>query len=115
MVTKYTGSNILQKPVHTLTDGDVIKIGENELKVINTPGHSEGSICIFFDGNLLTGDTLFTEGMGRTDLGGGSYTDIMDSIKNIILRYPDNTVIWPGHHYGRYPKSTVKEQKAYYG
>jgi hydroxyacylglutathione hydrolase len=115
MVAKFTGTNILQKPVHTLSDGDIIKLGSSELKVIHTPGHSQGCICLYTNGNLFTGDTLFTEGMGRTDFDGGSEKLIMDSIKNKILKYSDKTVIWPGHHYGRYPKSTVSEQKAFYG
>ncbi|HQI37379.1 MAG TPA: MBL fold metallo-hydrolase, partial [Spirochaetota bacterium] len=63
--------------------------------------------------NIFTGDTLFTEGMGRTDLPGGSYQQIMESIYR-ILSLPDDTVVWPGHHYGRFPKSTVAEQKRYY-
>jgi hydroxyacylglutathione hydrolase len=84
------------------------------LKIIHTPGHSAGSICIFAEGNLFTGDTLFTEGMGRTDLPGGSYKQIMESITGKILSFPDSTVIWPGHNYGRKPSSTVAEQKTYF-
>jgi len=52
--------------------------------------------------------------MGRTDMPGGSQTTIMNSIINIILRLPDDTKIWPGHNYGRFPVSTVREQKRYY-
>ncbi len=98
----------------TLNDGDVIEFGNSKLTVIHTPGHSPGSICLYGEGNLFTGDTLFTEGMGRTDISGGNYLQIMKSIKEKILRLPDETVIWPGHHYGRFPISTVKEQKHYY-
>jgi glyoxylase-like metal-dependent hydrolase (beta-lactamase superfamily II) len=98
----------------TLSDGDLIRIGEISLRVIHTPGHTEGSICLYTPGHVFTGDTLFTEGMGRTDLPGGSYREIMDSIKNKILTLPDETVIWPGHHYGRFAHSTVAEQKRYY-
>lgn len=101
-------------PVALLRDGDIIDLDGLELKVIHTPGHSEGSISLYTGGNLFTGDTLFTEGMGRTDFAGGSQREIMNSIRKKILAYPDNTVIWPGHHYGRYPASTVKEQKRYY-
>jgi hydroxyacylglutathione hydrolase len=101
-------------PRQLLKDGDVIRFGSSELRVIPTPGHSEGSICLYAKGHVFTGDTLFTEGMGRTDLMDGSEEKIMDSIQNRILSLPDDTVIWPGHHYGRRPSSTVREQKRFY-
>ncbi|MDJ0766252.1 MAG: MBL fold metallo-hydrolase [Myxococcota bacterium] len=97
-----------------LKDGDIVEIGSLKLKVIHTPGHTHGSICLYTKGHVFTGDTLFTEGMGRTDLPGGSMKQIMNSIKNKILALPDATVVWPGHHYGRHPRSTVAEQKQYY-
>ena len=102
------------EPVKLLKDSDIIKIGSIEMKVLHTPGHSPGSITLYAENNLFTGDTLFTEGMGRTDLPGGSQKQIMNSIRNIILSFPDDTIIWPGHHYGRNTKSTVKEQKRFY-
>jgi len=95
-------------------NNDTIEIGALRLKVIHTPGHSKGSISLYIKGHIFTGDTLFTEGMGRTDLGDSSYEKIMDSIKNKILTLPGDTVVWPGHDYGRLPKSTVREQKKYY-
>lgn len=101
-------------PEMIIKDGDIISFGSSTLKVIHTPGHSEGSVCLYTPGNIFTGDTLFTEGMGRTDLPDGSMDKIMDSILNKILTFPDATVIWPGHHYGRRPYSTVREQKEYY-
>jgi glyoxylase-like metal-dependent hydrolase (beta-lactamase superfamily II) len=114
LLSRVVGGKGSPRPMETLGDGDVISIGSIRLEVIHTPGHSEGSICLYTPGNVFTGDTLFTEGMGRTDLAGGSYRDIMDSIKNKILSLPDDTIIWPGHHYGRFPSSTVREQKRYY-
>ena len=102
------------RPFMTLHDKDIITIGTITLKVIHTPGHTEGCICLYTPGHVFTGDTLFTEGMGRTDLPGGSHREIMHSIKQKILTLPDNTIVWPGHHYGRFPKSTVKEQKGFY-
>lgn len=101
-------------PGATVKDGDIITFGSCSLRVIHTPGHSEGGICLYTKGHVFTGDTLFTEGMGRTDLADGSERKIMDSIINRILTLPDDTVIWPGHHYGRNPTSTVREQKRYY-
>ena len=114
LLSRFTGRKGYPGSVATLKDGDIIEIGSIKLKVMHTPGHSKGSICLYTDGHVFTGDTLFTEGMGRTDLPGGSYNIIMDSIINKILTLPEDTIIWPGHHYGRFPNSTVKEQKGYY-
>jgi prepilin-type processing-associated H-X9-DG protein len=100
--------------VSYIKDRDIISIGKTTLRVIHTPGHSEGGVWLFGDGHVFTGDTLFTEGMGRTDIGDGSMRKIMDSIQNRILTLPDETVICPGHHYGRLPTSTVLEQKKFY-
>ena len=113
-LSRATGGRGSPKPVRLLKDGDTIEIGSVSLKVIHTPGHTEGGICLYTKGNVFTGDTLFTEGMGRTDMPGGSHRKIMDSITRKILTLPDDTVIWPGHHYGRSPRSTVAEQKSLY-
>jgi len=110
----FSGADKSATAVLTLKDKDRISFGSTQLWVIHTPGHSEGGICLYGNGNLFTGDTLFTEGMGRTDFPGGSMKVLMDSIRNKILSLPDDTVIWPGHHYGRKPKSTVREQKGFY-
>ncbi len=98
-----------------LKHNDEIKIGNTQLWVMHTPGHSAGCICLYGNDNIFTGDTLFTEGVGRTDLPDSSDSDLADSIKNKILALPDHTKIWPGHHYGRNTYSTVAEQKKYYG
>jgi glyoxylase-like metal-dependent hydrolase (beta-lactamase superfamily II) len=113
LMARFNKGSASPKPMHTLRDGDTIKFGNESLEVIHTPGHTPGSICLYMPGHIFTGDTLFTEGMGRTDLPGGSYKQIMESIYR-ILSLPDDTIIWPGHHYGRFPKSTVAEQKRYY-
>ncbi len=108
------GGRDVHHEVKFIEDNEEIKVGEFSLRVIHTPGHSPGSICLYADGNLFTGDTLFTEGTGRADFEGGSQADIIESIKKKILTLPDETIIWPGHHYGRFPVSTVREQKRYY-
>lgn len=100
--------------VTLLKDDDSIQLGHFSARIIHTPGHTQGSICVLCGDNLFTGDTLFTEGVGRTDFSGGSERQIMDSIKNRILTLPEDTKIWPGHHYGRFPVTTVREQKKYY-
>ena len=97
-----------------LEDGDIIRFGKSQLKVIHTPGHSGGSICLYGGGHVFTGDTLFTEGYGRTDVGDASYGELMNSITKKILSLPDDTIICPGHDYGRKPVSTVAEQKKIY-
>ncbi len=98
-----------------LENNDSVKFGNTQLRVIHTPGHSAGCICLYGNDNIFTGDTLFTEGVGRTDLPDSSDQDLADSIRNKILTLPDHTKIWPGHHYGRNTSSTVAEQKKYYG
>lgn len=106
--------NLSSQNAFLLNDGDSVELGSEQIQVIHTPGHTPGSICLYWKGNLFTGDTLFTEGMGRTDFKGGSVEEIMKSIRDKILTLPDDTIIWPGHHYGRFPVSTVSEQKRYY-
>jgi len=96
----------------TVTDGDEITIGDVSLKVIHTPGHSPGGICLLSDGNLFTGDTLFVGGIGRTDLPGSSMSQFMKSIKEKILTLPRGTIVWPGHDYGVRPSSTVGNEIA---
>lgn len=99
-------------PAHILVnDGDIIKVGNVELKVIHTPGHTPGSVCLYADKNLFTGDTLFVQGVGRTDLPGGSLDVLVKSVKEKIVVLPDDTVIWPGHDYGDTPSSTLLTEK----
>lgn len=80
-----------------LKDGDLIEFGELKAEVIHTPGHTKGGICIKIEDNILTGDTLFQGSIGRTDLPGGDYDTIINSIKEKLLIYPDDTILWPGH------------------
>jgi hydroxyacylglutathione hydrolase len=92
---------------HFLDDGEEIKIGKSHLKVIHTPGHSPGSVSFLADGFLLSGDTLFFGGVGRTDLPGGSWQELVSSIKNKILTMPEDMIVLPGHG----PHTTVGEEK----
>ncbi len=91
-------------------DGDFIKIGETGLKVIHTPGHTPGSICLYGEGNLFTGDTLFVGAVGRTDLKGGSLDILLGSLRK-LLTLPPETRVWPGHNYGDTPVSTLAREK----
>jgi len=92
-------------------DGMVISAGNIELKVIHTPGHSPGGICLYTPGYVFTGDTLFVEAVGRTDLPGGSWQIMYNSIQTKLFTLPDDTKVMPGHNYGRTPTSTIGHEK----
>lgn len=90
-----------------LREGDVIDIGGLALTVIHTPGHTPGGICLFGEGILFSGDTLFMDGIGRTDFSGGSQKQLMDSIHAKLLVLPDETIVYPGHG----PSTTIGREK----
>jgi hydroxyacylglutathione hydrolase len=98
---------------HMVKEGDEIAIGETSLKVLHTPGHSPGSISLYHNGIVFTGDTLFVGGVGRTDLAGGSWETLVSSIHGKLFTLADDTVVAPGHNYGETPKSTIGKEKAY--
>ena len=99
-------------PADTLIhDGDQLFFGNCSLRIIHTPGHSPGSICIYADGNLFTGDSLFVGAAGRVDLPGGDFTTLIESLANKIAPLPDDTIIWPGHDYGDSITSTIGREK----
>lgn len=78
-------------------DGDTIQLGSLEIKVLHTPGHTQGGVCYLVDGNLFSGDTIFREAVGRCDLEGGNFNQIVESIEDKIFTLPPKTVIYPGH------------------
>lgn len=80
-------------------DSDLIHLGKLEFKIISTPGHTKGGICIYCEKERLifTGDTLFSGSWGRTDLPSGSFEEIMESINEKLMTLPDETIIYPGH------------------
>ena len=80
-----------------INDGDIITLGNLEIKVIHTPGHTQGGVCFLVDGNLFAGDTIFRESVGRCDLEGGNFNQIVESIESKIFTLPDDTKIYPGH------------------
>jgi glyoxylase-like metal-dependent hydrolase (beta-lactamase superfamily II) len=92
-----------------LEDGMVVTVGTTAIKVIHTPGHTPGGCSLYFaDRNLvLTGDTLFADSVGRTDLPGGSHDTLIASIKNKLFALPDDTVVIPGHG----PSTTIGKEK----
>jgi glyoxylase-like metal-dependent hydrolase (beta-lactamase superfamily II) len=101
------GARPAPNPDRLLTDGEKISVGQSVLQVIHSPGHSPGSVC-FYTGHLLfAGDTLFSGGVGRTDLPGGSWQDLAHSLKARVMALPDETVVLPGHG----PKTTIGEER----
>ena len=82
-----------------LDDDDLIHIGDIEFKVIATPGHTKGGLCLYSEkeGLVFTGDTLFSGTWGRTDLPTGNFVDIITSITNRLMPLPDETIVYPGH------------------
>jgi len=91
-----------------LEEGQVLTLGNIELKVLHTPGHSPGSICLYNEkeGMLFDGDVLFNMGIGRTDLPGGNYHLMMDSLQR-LLTLPDETMVYPGHG----PPTTIGRER----
>jgi hydroxyacylglutathione hydrolase len=92
-------ASIPPKISFSLLEGSDLMLGTTPVQVLHTPGHSPGSICLFWPGHLVCGDTVFVEGIGRTDIPGGSSSAIKKSIER-ILGLPGSTRIWPGHYYG---------------
>lgn len=84
-------------PDRVLKDGDEVKAGNLVLRVLHTPGHTPGGICLQYENQVFVGDTLFQGSIGRTDLPGGDYATLMRSIRDKLLPLPDDTVIYPGH------------------
>lgn len=84
-------------PVRFLEDGHKIEIGNISLQVLHTPGHTPGSICLKYDNILFSGDTLFYEGVGRTDFPDASERDLFKSIKEKLFNLNDETIVYPGH------------------
>jgi glyoxylase-like metal-dependent hydrolase (beta-lactamase superfamily II) len=97
-----------------LDDGDVVEFGPWRFRVLSTPGHTPGGICLFtenLDGRpvLFSGDTLFADSVGRTDIPGGRWDDLIRSIRERILVLPDETEVYPGHG----PSTTVGHEKKF--
>lgn len=90
-------------------EGQSVRAGSLEAEVIHTPGHTEGSICLYFapEKKLIAGDTLFAGSIGRTDLPGGSYDKILNSLHGQVLSLPDETVVVPGHG----PVTTIGKER----
>lgn len=94
-----------------VSDGQTIQVGAVALKVIHTPGHTPGGMCLYIDGMVFTGDTLFVGSIGRTDLPGSVHQDLENSIRSKLYALPGETVVFPGHNYGMTPTSTIEQER----
>jgi glyoxylase-like metal-dependent hydrolase (beta-lactamase superfamily II) len=94
-------------PLRTLADGETLTVGDLSVRVIHTPGHTPGGICLLVDGHLFAGDTLFADSVGRTDLPGGSHEMLVASIREKLFVLPEGTVVHPGHG----PDTTIGREK----
>ncbi len=104
-----TGSKTPPPPDRLLNEGDIVSVKSLQLKVIHTPGHSRGSICLLGNGILFSGDTLFNCGVGRSDLpgSGGNHQQLIESIRNRLLVLDDDIKVYPGHG----PDTTIGNER----
>jgi len=91
--------------------GDVVRAGAIDVELVHTPGHTPGSQCFFVDGMLVSGDTLFLQGCGRTDLPGSDPVAMYESLTTRLERIPDDAVVYPGHLYAPEPSATMGETR----
>jgi glyoxylase-like metal-dependent hydrolase (beta-lactamase superfamily II) len=89
--------------------GDVVNVGEIAIQLVHTPGHTPGSQCFLVDGALVSGDTLFLDGCGRTDLPGSDPAEMYTSLTTRLSRIPDDTILYPGHLYSPEPSAPMGE------
>lgn len=92
-----------------IKEGEKISFGKASLKVIETPGHTPGGICLYTQGILFSGDTLFANGIGRTDLSYASHEQLICSIKEKLLKLPEETTVYSGHGI----TTTIQEEKEF--
>jgi hydroxyacylglutathione hydrolase len=105
-----TGGQIITSPAEKfIKEGDIVSVGRFEFKVLETPGHSPGSVSLYGHGVAFTGDALFLGSIGRTDFPGCSYETLINSIQTKLLTLPDDTIIYSGHG----PDSTIGQERQF--
>ena len=97
--------------IKSADDGQKIAIGDVEITLIHTPGHTPGSQCFHVQNRLVSGDTLFIGACGRCDLPGGDAKEMYRSLTQRLMKFDDSTILCPGHNYAEKPTSTMGEQK----
>ena len=105
---EFWGSKLTKPVLHY--GGDHIQLGDTEIEVLHTPGHTPGSTCYLVDDQLITGDTMFVFGCGRCDLNGGDPEVMFNTLRHMKETLPGSTVIRPGHNYSVTPTATMEEQ-----
>ena len=103
-VTSISESDIIEH-----SSGDVVQVGAIPIQLLHTPGHTPGSQCFVVDGKLVSGDTLFLDGCGRTDLPGGDPDQLYDSVHSRLAQLPGETVLYPGHLYSPESSAALSE------
>jgi glyoxylase-like metal-dependent hydrolase (beta-lactamase superfamily II) len=109
-VTGGTGLGV--PPLVAHETGDVVRVGEVDVTLVHTPGHTAGSQCLWVEGRLVSGDTLFVDGCGRTDLPGSDPHEMYRSLHERLAHLPDDTVLYPGHFYSPEPFATLGDVRA---
>lgn len=92
-----------------VNDGDELFFGNTKIKVIATPGHTQGCVCYMIDGKLFSGDTLFRNSVGRCDLPGGDFSKLKNSVQDILFKLDESTIVYPGHG----PETSIGYEKQY--
>ncbi|MEM7481767.1 MAG: MBL fold metallo-hydrolase [Acidobacteriota bacterium] len=105
---KVTG--VSDSDLRKVDDGDTLALGEFEVRFLHTPGHTPGSQCFLIGDRLVAGDTLFVQGCGRVDLPGGDPDAMYHTLTGKLAKLPASTVLFPGHHYGPTPTSTLADE-----
>jgi glyoxylase-like metal-dependent hydrolase (beta-lactamase superfamily II) len=109
-VQRVTGASLTDLVSHD--SGDVVEVGGLRIELIHTPGHTPGSQCFFVDGRyLVSGDTLFLEGCGRTDLPGGDPAQLYESLTQKLAKVPDDAILFPGHLYSAEPSASMGDTR----
>lgn len=103
-------TGVQEGDLRRVDDGDTMRIGELELRFLHTPGHTPGSQCFLLGNRLVAGDTLFVQGCGRVDLPGGDPEAMYHTLTGKLAKLPADTVLFPGHHYGPTPTSTIGDE-----
>lgn len=107
-LSEFMGKKIeCASPEFTVSDDDTIKLSTLTFTVLETPGHTPGGVCLYGEGVVFSGDTLFQYSIGRTDFSGGSYDQLINSIEEKLMVLPDETVVLPGHG----PATTIGEER----
>jgi hydroxyacylglutathione hydrolase len=103
-------TGVSESDLKRVDDGDRVRVGDVEAQFLHTPGHTPGSQCFLVGNRLVAGDTLFVQGCGRVDLPGGDSEVMYHTLTGKLAKLPADTVLFPGHHYGPSPTSTIGEE-----